>query len=843
MRKLFAVFLLCLYVVPGSSFGAVVSRSAVKQKVVNTGTKVNSAAENTAVDTECQDSYFGCMDALCMDENVSGGRCQCSNKYNSLYTQLNEIMDMQNKAALIAENGADYVNLGKATDDVVKMSEDVLKKKDKQDKKSLSFSDWNNMFSSNEDDEEDDFVLEDDISNKKGDELYNVADSMCWEQTPKKCASSKEMVQLLYAQKIKSDCIGFENAIKLQKSEATVQLDNAQKNVRDAALAQFKDSNSYGLGKCALEFKQCMKTTGGCGNDFTGCVTLSAYENVGAAKAESQIITVGSMDINLSGSTMDSLSAKKILCENILDKCESVKDNVWNSFLQDAAFDIKSAELKAESGLRENCLSTVAECYLKACRENMDPKDPDGSYDMCLTQPENYKSFCKIELEPCLSATGGSYDKPEKSRIWKGILAELAKERADACTKEFKQCMQDDDRCGEDYSKCIGLDNEDVVDMCPEDKLTACYGDYKGKVYNVRETLARVAQGVMLSVEKGLADACQKAVDDAMLRVCGDVNNCDGLIVDNDLGTRSLGIKYCETADGEHKYVNCKQDLSAITDIELGKTSRNSDLSLTKHDKHIFTSIIYGQILWQNVEMLEDMSGIISADEYMDKVKDVMIDIDKKEADNIKTEIGVLGTSIKNAIAEIEADPRIQFCMTGRQVSGLTYDSGFEQVIGKKDNPKFPNLTQMARAKIINSALRSVQRNYYRKYNTVYEDSVNDNSSLAARYAKVNKENEQRKKEDIAREKCMALGENDDVRDIKELNNNWKINRKSGRDEKLVGYSQHSAWNYKRSVTTQFDINRVVCTKCVRTQECDTPKHKWCKEWGDEKEECKEIEY
>ena len=844
MRRFFAFVLVAFFVLPNMSFGAVKSRNTIKQDVIATGGKVNVATANTVVDSECQDSYFSCMDALCMLENASGGRCQCSDKYNNLSTQLNEIIDMQNRATLIAENGADYVKLGAAKDDVVNMSKNALKKKDKNENKTLTFDDWNNLFATDEDeDEEDDFVLEDDISNKKGDELYNIADSMCWEQTPQKCASSKEMIQLLYAQKIKSDCVAFENAVKLQKSQATVQLDAAQKSVRDAALAQYKDSNSYGLGKCTLTFKQCMQTTGGCGNDFTGCVTLSAYENVGASKSQSTIISVGDLDINISGASMDSLSAKKILCQHVLDKCESVKDGVWNAFLQDVALNIKSAELKAESNLRENCLTDISNCYLKACREHMDPKDPDGSYDMCLSRPENYKSFCKIELEPCLAATGGSYNEPEKSRLWNGVMAQLAKERVDACTKEFKRCIQDDDRCGDDYSKCIGLDNEDVVDMCPEDKLTACYSQYKDKVETVRETLANVAQGVMLSVEKGLADACENAVDEVMLRVCGDVDNCDSLIVDKDLGTRSLGIKYCETDDSKNKYVNCKQDLSSITDIELGKTSRNADLSLTEHERHIFSAIMYGYIFWPAVEMLPDMSGIISADEYMEKVKDLMIGADKKELDKIKSEIGVLGVSIKNAIDEIEADPRIQFCTTGRQVSGLTYDSGFQQIIGKQNNPKFPNLTQSARARIINSALRSVQRNYYKKYNEIYETSVNENSSLAARYANVNNENERRALEDIAREKCMALAENEVAGNIAQLKNATEVNKESGRDEKLVGYSSHSAWNFKHSVTTQFDIDRMVCTKCVRTQECEVPKNKWCKEWKDEQEECREIQY
>ena len=60
------------------------ARAASTQKVVNTGTKISAAKTNNLVDEDCQDIYFGCMDAFCIVDNVSGGRCQCSNKHRDL---------------------------------------------------------------------------------------------------------------------------------------------------------------------------------------------------------------------------------------------------------------------------------------------------------------------------------------------------------------------------------------------------------------------------------------------------------------------------------------------------------------------------------------------------------------------------------------------------------------------------------------------------------------------------------------------------------------------------------------------------------------------------------------
>ena len=132
--------------------------------------------------------------------------------------------------------------------------------------KFLSRAEWDAMFAQIDDeDEEDVFVDTDDISNKHGDALYIAADEMCFDQTPAKCKENSDMLKMLYVQKIKTDCTAFENSIKKGNSALTVQIADAQKVVRDAALSKFKEANKYGLGQCVREFKTCMQTTAGCG--------------------------------------------------------------------------------------------------------------------------------------------------------------------------------------------------------------------------------------------------------------------------------------------------------------------------------------------------------------------------------------------------------------------------------------------------------------------------------------------------------------------------------------------------------------------------------------------------
>ena len=871
MHNLLIVVLMAVFV-PHALWAA---PKSAKTSVVSAGTKVAAATTNTLVDSECQESYFGCMDAFCIVENVSGGRCQCSNKHIELSARLKAIMDMDNQSYAISTYGVEHIELGQAANDVLATSErafdkamkdandeSVVDKPQTEKKAGLSFSDWNSKFSANSDDDDEDvFELDaDDIANKKGDELYKAAMGMCFGQTPEKCKASEDMLKMLYVQKIRSDCAAFENSLNKQETESTVKLEDAKKNVRDAALTELQASNKYSLGECALEFKKCMNGEDVCGTDWTGCVSLAAAENMAnntAGGVAKQVTIQGTVSsVTIAATSMDALLAKKPLCDHVTNQCIKEKDKVWDVFVKDIVSTIKSAELAAESDLRTNCLSSISQCYIKACKENMDPKDPEGSYDMCLSRPDNYKSFCKVELEPCLNATGGTYDAPDTSSLWRGVLSKLAAMRVDACTDEFKKCIQDEDRCGKDYSKCIGLDNDDVASICPEDKLTACYKEYGGKEEKVRETLERIADGVLLNVDNDMLVACEKAVQDAMVQVCGDDESCNSLVNDT-IGSHSLKLVWCEY-DGK-SYSNCKEDVAAITDIDLGKITVDANLQMEAHKRLYFTGKFDGQIYWDYLDVAKNSYGVISVNEY-EKAVTGIADMDSAAKDRVKSEIETLHSSIKNAIDAIESDPKVQYCMTGRQVEGLK-DDGFVKLIGKANNARFPNLSNKYRRLITISALHKIRENYFKKYDELSSKYVTGLGTLSKRIAEIENINEKRARTEPARLACLQLGEQEKfaksggvgINALGELfmpgvsevaKAQRKVNRKSGNDGKLVGYSSESSYTYKRQVTTTFSMETLVCHKCIRTQQCAKlgAGLDHCKKWADEEEECTDIE-
>ena len=85
-------------------------------------------------------------------------------------------------------------------------------------------------------------------------------------------------------------------------------------------------------------------------------------------------------------------------------------------------------------------------------------------------------------------------------------------------------------------------------------------------------------------------------------------------------------------------------------DTEIGKTVRNSDLSRTKNERRIFSGVITGKILWEQMRALPDWSGVISGEEYI-KIVDELYPMDDKMKEKVKTEVGALSNAIKNTIS------------------------------------------------------------------------------------------------------------------------------------------------------------------------------------------------
>ena len=692
-----------------SSTPAVTARVSTTKSVIGSGTKVATAADNVIVSEECRQKYMGCMDSFCMLDNDSGGRCICSDKNAELDSILAEIEKLDQQSYQMATYGVEKIQMGDAADTAIADANavvDFILNPEKYSKE-VDLSLWDLALSEEEEEEEDIFndvfSMGDAIEGKEGDNLYRAASDICVAQMPE-CSGEMSMLQLMYSQQIKSDCTAYENSLKQQRNSSAQKLYAAEKALRDAALEQYQVANKYDLGQCAIEFKNCMITTGGCGEDFSNCASIIAFDNTNVNKSTSSGIknyTIqGAMtNIEISASTYDALVSKKPLCESITKSCVDVADQVWDTFLKEVAPQLKSAELIAEDNARQSCVGSISDCFQKACKDNIDPNDPDGSYDICLTRPETMLSFCKIPLNSC-GIDASSAEKAEESSIWDFILARLASMRVDACTQSVKTLLQSEDRCGADYTQCIGLDMDAILELVPEDSLISCQENGEKRSM---DDIKGIVQGILLNIDNSMLEQCQRIANEKMIEICGDITTCYAFDSDTKIGTESL-LSY-----------------------------KNSD-----GDYVIEGLISFGNIGIEREEQGGDKTGLNDSGQYNIDIEDYISKLNTSDEDDvvikerIENSLKLLANKIQQRVYSLTEDPQIQMCVSGRDMSQIrsrqTNDD--DSTDSDRTSARFPHLLDSSIIAIINNALNKARNNYEKKYDDMLNEALKNQEDI-----------------------------------------------------------------------------------------------------------------
>ena len=704
-----------------------VAARAATQSVINTGTKLaESASANVASD--CQSLYNACMDNFCMLDNFDGGRCVCSNRYGSFNKLLSEIDDIKMQAYKLETVGVEQI-------------ESVVTKNP-----ALEMENMSNVAK-----KEINYALE---NGEIGDALRESAHETCVRQIPQ-CSAKMAILPAMYSGRINSDCVAYENSLKQLRTDAKQKLQLAEGNLREIALDSAKNANKYDLGQCTIEFRKCMQKPDVCNADFTGCVDTVEMAKARVKNTQSEeIVTIpgSTAGLFISKSMHESLLAKSVMCSPVLENCVKVRDSVFNSFLADSAPSLQVAENLAEYNARTNCIKSVSDCFHNACRDNIDPNDPDGSYDACLTRPEMMLTMCKPQLDICGVDTKDGAS-ARKSQIWEFVLARLAGMKVDACTSDLKNCLADENRCGPDYTQCVGLSTEQIIKMCPYDKLLGCKNIYGETVTSndVYEKLYQTVQGIILNIDNAMLAQCQAAVDAAAYRACGPDLDCAGLVDLENLGITSLDYKICEIEiDGENISTKdkCYRDVALIPDSELGRVEGSTTGKIGK----ITTTIpfIEPMIYWE--ELIIDSDGMLtSVDDYIKKIdNDGTLKITEVQRERLAQDLLYLQKSITQIKDIIHMDATVNSCINGRSVTG-----GQSEKVGR-----FPNITNSTMIVLANNLLKRAKSNYYAKYDEFTEKSMKDSVNIVERIYKMRDENAKDVRREIARQSCVNLAEN-----------------------------------------------------------------------------------
>jgi len=743
------------------------ARAGATQKVINMGTKVAKATENTTVSKECQDAFNGCMDTFCMLDNTSGGRCQCSDRNKELDLVLEEIMKLDEQSLAMATEGVERLQMGESADEIMARAkaaaDNVIGVKsssgtgvsNQTKARKLDLNAWKNNSLFAEDDDDDVFAADnllqpgsDDFSSKTGDALQTAAIGLCVKQIPAECSASSSFLQLAYAQKIRSDCTAYENSLKQQRSASAEKLQTAQKALRDAALEAYQNENKYDFGQCVTQFKLCMQTTGECGDDYSGCVADTAildtlYNQKNSKKGvATTAIKTGSTTVTISSATYDILNTKKVMCEFVTKQCINAnkKGEVWQQVLKDLAPVVYTAEYNAASNNRMNCISTVVNCVQKSCGSQWG--DGTDNFDACLSDPNSIDNYCKLEYQRCGDGDATSGRDTTMGSVRSYVMAKLAALKVDKCTQDVKECLLSEDRCGEDYSGCIGLDSDSIVDLCPTAKLLSCQNrERTDGAEAVREYIAQIAQGLALNIDNKFATACQNAVDAAFSRVCGtDAASADEDDVAAMCPMLDLKFSTIEKTLAKAYYDETEHKIYNLVD-EYAKSKGLSIKDENNHLRNIFNlkALIRGKLGVDYIEFDEngeaDEAKKIGTYFYVKKAdyenaykgNPNSSDYDGYDGD-IAALVKEMSAKYNGIIGQLEADRTVENCMKGRTLSGISskstrgtkeakranVDENVVEQIGAETG-RFTNLTKATRMAIANIIVHEVRTRYREK--------------------------------------------------------------------------------------------------------------------------------
>lgn len=700
-----SVVCLAALAVAVDSYGLTTSSGTKRQSAIQQGTTVRTKVEATGLyDQACYDAYFGCMDQFCITDNASGGACNCSDNIAEYDKELAAIQDILSEANRLRTEEIERVKAGADADIIFtgerRYDEDgnILAEGQlsEAEEKAQKRADLLALFNTSIYEDSSELESQSAVSNMadmSGAELYNAANELCLAQVPDSCAGDIVFLQQLYSRQITSDCLGYKNSLAQQRTNAENELAAAESEVRTALQESFDSANKYDLGQCMVEFKKCMQTDDACGEDWENCVMTIASENMqnntAASTAGTTVETVDTYDIT--ASTMEMLSAKRPICENVLDQCVAVRDQVWPNFLREAAPTIKVAESIVESKFRQSCLTNISECIQTACRDDIAGKGI-ATMDACLSRPEMARSFCKVEIDPC---------ERMEPLIWGYVEDKLAAMRVDACTQEVKDCFTADTRCGPNFENCIGMDYDYIHDICPIDSLVVCKANNPN--FSM-DDLDDMLMGLYLNIDNAMMEQCQNIVDQKMAEVCGSTSDCNRFAADDTIGTGSLRSQ----KDGTTYRVT---GMISFGSIKMGDSDGETI------DDGEGGTIKLGP-------------GEIGVSEYIAKIRESNAGVENAEGiiSAIEEELNNIAGTINRTIDMIAEDPEIQYCVNGRDLS---------QITGEKNastTGRFPNLLNQVKMQIAISALRQAQDNYNTKLNYEIAEATKNASTDLAQY-------------------------------------------------------------------------------------------------------------
>lgn len=434
----------------------VVAASASAAPSNNVQSATDSTVSSGAEKTSCREAYRACMDEFCLLDESEGNRCACSSNINQSKSLIQEIQKLQEEADLLYTEGVEREQLGAQAKLVFGESE-AAKKSSKAS--GISFAEWIGSTS-----DEESLGTDEDI----GDNLYYMAAEFCASEL-EACGSTAEMEEVLYSRQIVQDCKAFESYLKDQKSIAESNKRTAEAAVRQARLSMLDTTNKYNRGECLLAYRACIADKGGCGVNFENCLDA------------------------------DLLNRRANACENVLDQCMAVRNDVLQDWEAEAESILVEAAKYADKNARGTCLARIQVCLEDSCSTETN--------SACLTDVNVAAGICPV-IDECEAMIPG---------IKTVVNDKLGYLRTQFCQNDIDQCLRD--KCGENFTapECVGKSSSEIAALCPQSMYPSCKNETQFDI---------IVQAVLLQMDYQMLQGCINYFSEQLGAVCGTDMSC-----------------------------------------------------------------------------------------------------------------------------------------------------------------------------------------------------------------------------------------------------------------------------------------------------------------------------
>jgi len=202
---------------------------------------------------------------------------------------------------------------------------------------------------------------------------------------------------------------------------------------------------------------------------------------------------------------------------------------------------------------------------------------------------------------------------------------------------------------------------------------------------------------------------------------------------------------------------NCRPTIANFTDDELFGAVISTSLQggVQRGPGLAVAGTISGTIFWENIDF--DAQGKLTPiASYIEQIGGE--DISEADRRKIESEIATLQRNIDLAIEAIESDPRVQFCISGRQVQGIqNVDRQGRARANNQSEARFPNITKQMRLIIAARALQVARQNYFEKFDTLDKQKQEDLVTVSERFAETMGEDRKNARREAARHACVSM--------------------------------------------------------------------------------------